>query len=256
MQTQKSNLTKLFQFVLALALVASSVFVASEAIAAYQRTADNTVPAYTNPELTQRNGNERVDRGDVVTVFEERGNAYYVRYPTSRGTKDRWVPKSIFNDNNGGGNGNISPSGYAYPLGRATSFGNGHDCAIAEGTPVYAIADGTANFYQVMGTYNGRYSTVSYGNYIELNCDNGATGKYAHLSRFEGVSLQYDSSKNYGSTYTKCKNYGKKFVGSRRVSKGDVIGYVGTTGNSSGPHLHFEFYENGNRRNVNDYFNR
>ena len=104
MQTQKSNLTKLFQFVLALALVAASVFVASEAIAAYQRTADNTVPAYTNPELTQRNGNERVDRGDVVTVFEERGNAYYVRYPVRNGTKDRWVPKNIFNDS-------VQPSG-------------------------------------------------------------------------------------------------------------------------------------------------
>ena len=55
MQTQKSNLSKLFKFVLALTLVVASVFVTSEVIAAYQRTADNTVPAFTNPELTQRN---------------------------------------------------------------------------------------------------------------------------------------------------------------------------------------------------------
>lgn len=97
MQTQKSNLTKLFQFVLALALVATSIFVAGEAIAAYQRTADNTVPAFTDRDLTNRIGNERVDRGDVVTVFEETDRAYYVRYPVKNGTKDRWVPKNIFN---------------------------------------------------------------------------------------------------------------------------------------------------------------
>ena len=98
MKNQQLNVTKLLKLVLALTLIVASAFVTNEVMAAYQRTADNTVPAFTNPELTQRNGNERVDRGDVVTVFEERGNAYFVRYPTSRGTKDRWVPKSIFND--------------------------------------------------------------------------------------------------------------------------------------------------------------
>lgn len=107
-----------------------------------------------------------------------------------------------------------------------------------------------------MGTYNGRYATVSYGNFIELHCNNGAIAKYAHLSRFEGVSLQYESIKNPGSTYKACKNYGKKQVGTRRVNRGDLIGYVGTTGNSDGFHLHFELYENGSKRNINDYFNR
>ena len=70
---------------------------ASVAMAAYQKVADNTVSAYHNPELTQRTGNERVDKGDLVTVLEERSNAYYVRYPVKNGTKDRWVPKNIFN---------------------------------------------------------------------------------------------------------------------------------------------------------------
>ena len=87
---------------LLIALLAFIVLVSGEAFAAYQRTADNTVPAYTDRNLSNRQGNERVDRGDVVTVFEETSNAYYVRYPTPRGSKDRWVPKSIFNGGNNG----------------------------------------------------------------------------------------------------------------------------------------------------------
>ena len=73
------------------------MFFTTVALASYQKVADNTVPAYHNPELTQRTGNERVDKGDLVTVFEERANAYFVRYPVKNGTKDRWVPKNIFN---------------------------------------------------------------------------------------------------------------------------------------------------------------
>lgn len=69
------------------------------AFASYERTADNTVPAYTDPDLRNRNGNERVDAGDRLIVFEERENAYYVRYPVRNGTKDRWVPKNVFNNN-------------------------------------------------------------------------------------------------------------------------------------------------------------
>ena len=246
----------MFKKIFAFFAMFAMLLVSTAAFADYERTADNTVPAYQDPGLSNRTGNERVDAGDRVIVHEETGNAYRVTYPTPRGSKTRWVPKNIFNDGSNNGGGNISPSGYAYPLGRPTAFGNGHDCAIAEGTPVYAIADGEARFYQVMGTFRGRYATVSYGNFIELYCDNGAVAKYAHLSRFEGVGLQYESIKNPGSTYTACSNYGKKQMGTRRVSKGEVIGYVGTTGNSTGSHLHFELIENGSKRNINDYFNR
>ena len=291
----------------------------SVVLAAYQKVADNTVSAYHNPELTQRTGNERVDKGDLVTVLEERSNAYYVRYPVKNGTKDRWVPKNIFNsstqtsnslkgdvngdgrinqedanlaldyvkgkrtslpvmanaDMNGDGkvtladvqkilniaksdpNVRLSPSGYAYPLGEPTNFSNGHDCAKPEGTPIYAVESGTATFSQIMGTYGNKgYATVSYGNYIELKCDNGAEARYGHLSRFEGVNLKYTSIQNKGSTYKLCKNYGKQVLASRRVNKGDIIGYVGTTGNSTGNHLHFEFYIGGAKQNINDYFNK
>ncbi|MBR1580179.1 MAG: RICIN domain-containing protein [Selenomonadaceae bacterium] len=86
------------------ALLAFIAPISGEVLAAYQKTADNTVPAYTDQNLRNRQGNERVDAGDVVTVFQETSNAYYVRYPTPRGTKDRWVPKNIFN---GGSNNNV-----------------------------------------------------------------------------------------------------------------------------------------------------
>lgn len=66
----------------------------------FKGTAAQEVPAYTNKELTQRNGNERVDAGDEVTVLDESGNAYYVRYPVRNGTKERWVNKNdIFKEN-------------------------------------------------------------------------------------------------------------------------------------------------------------
>ncbi len=80
------GLTALFTFV---------VLTSGEAIAA-TRMAKNTVPAYTDQSLTNRNGNERVDRGDAVVVLQETNDACYVRYPTPNGSKDRWVSKCIF----------------------------------------------------------------------------------------------------------------------------------------------------------------
>lgn len=63
-----------------------------------KKTAMRTVNAYTNSSLTRRTGNERVDKGDVVTVLGEGSNYYYVRYPVSNGTKDRYVGKDIFKE--------------------------------------------------------------------------------------------------------------------------------------------------------------
>ncbi len=60
----------------------------------YSKKAAKTVPAYVMPDLAARNGNERVDAGDNVTVLREEGNAYLVRYPVSGGTKTRWVNKN------------------------------------------------------------------------------------------------------------------------------------------------------------------
>lgn len=85
----------------------------------------------------------------------------------------------------------------------------GIDYAAPMGTPIHATADGTVEF---IGWRNG------YGNTIVLKHHSKITTLYAHQSRFaDGLKA--------GS----------------KVSQGDLIGYVGSTGWSTGPHLHYEF---------------
>ncbi|WP_257291981.1 peptidoglycan DD-metalloendopeptidase family protein [Endozoicomonas sp. ONNA1] len=85
---------------------------------------------------------------------------------------------------------------------------HGIDIAAPEGEPVYAAMDGVV---RVAGYGSG------YGNVVYLEHKDGTATRYAHLSRFkEGLE-----------------------VGSK-VAMGDPVGYVGSTGRSTGPHLHFE----------------
>lgn len=87
------------------------------------------------------------------------------------------------------------------------------------GTPVLSVADGIVT----ISTYQS-----SYGNYIEVDHGNGTRTRYAHLSQ-RNVKV--------GDT----------------VTAGSIIGQIGSTGNSTGPHLHFEFRVNGTPVNPQDY---
>jgi murein DD-endopeptidase MepM/ murein hydrolase activator NlpD len=90
------------------------------------------------------------------------------------------------------------------------------DLACPIGTPVKAAADGTVLF--------ARYgNNGGYGNLIIIKHPNGTTTFYAHL-RAEGILVSQGQS----------------------VPQGQVIGYVGSTGRSTGPHLHFEVRGAGN----------
>ncbi len=96
----------------------------------------------------------------------------------------------------------------------------GVDFAASTGTPIYAAGDGTVE-------YASRFS--SYGNYVRIRHNNSLKTAYAHMSRIA------------------VKN-------GERVKQGEVIGYVGTTGRSTGPHLHYEVLVGGkqvNPRSVN-----
>ena len=90
---------------------------------------------------------------------------------------------------------------------------NGVDYAASKGSPVRATGDGTIAFAQ----YNG-----GCGNEIKIKHSEDYTTRYCHLNRF--------------NSRTK--------VG-RKVKQGQTIGYVGSTGLATGPHLHYEFHVNG-----------
>ncbi len=92
----------------------------------------------------------------------------------------------------------------------------GVDYAAPTGTPVMAAGDGTI---EMRGRNGG------YGNTVVLRHGGNVTTLYAHLSRF-----------------------GTEKVGSR-VRQGDIIGYVGSTGLATGPHLHYEYRVSGVHRN-------
>jgi murein DD-endopeptidase MepM/ murein hydrolase activator NlpD len=89
----------------------------------------------------------------------------------------------------------------------------GVDFKAKHGEPVYAAGDGTIDKF-------GRHS--GYGNFIRIKHDGTWSTAYAHLSK-----------------------YGKTMKLWKRVKKGELIGYAGSTGRSTGPHLHFELIKNG-----------
>ena len=140
---------------------------------------------------------------------------------------------------NGGGSSTNAPasSGFLYPLPAGSayvscaygprthpvtgnySFHNGVDLAAPGGTPIYATKSGTVT----TATYNSVY-----GYYVTINHGDGFSSLYGHMTRYV-VSA--------GQT----------------VTQGQVIGYVGTTGLSTGNHLHFTIFYNGSTVNPMGY---
>lgn len=104
-----------------------------------------------------------------------------------------------------------SPYGYrADPFTGVRSFHTGIDMAISTGTPILAAMEGkiaTAGWNNV------------YGNYVIITHENGYQTLYAHMQKYVVATGQ-------------------------KVTQGKTIGYVGSTGYSTGPHLHFSVYKN------------
>jgi murein DD-endopeptidase MepM/ murein hydrolase activator NlpD len=108
-------------------------------------------------------------------------------------------------------------SGFGYridPIYKTPRFHAGLDFTAPQGTPIYATANGVAKI--AGNTGNG------YGNYVVINHGYGYETVYGHMYRV------------------------KVKVG-ERLRRGDVIGYVGSTGKSTGPHCHYEVHKNGQR---------
>ncbi|MEP3224940.1 MAG: M23 family metallopeptidase [Parasphingorhabdus sp.] len=111
-------------------------------------------------------------------------------------------------------------SGYGmrrHPILRYKRMHSGIDFGGGYGAPIYAVTDGKV-------TFSGRKG--GYGKFVKIKHSGGLASGYAHMSRI-AVS------------------------NGRRVRQGQIIGYIGSTGLSTGPHLHYELYRNGRTINPN-----
>lgn len=98
----------------------------------------------------------------------------------------------------------------------------GMDFTSPRGTPIYASGNGTVT--------RADASSTGYGKHIRINHGYGYLTLYAHLSKYNVTSGQ-------------------------KVKRGDLIGFVGSTGRSEAPHLHYEVWKDGDRINpINFYY--
>lgn len=115
-------------------------------------------------------------------------------------------------------------SGYGWrsdPFTKARKFHYGMDFSAKTGTPIYATGDG------VIARADNR--ATGFGNHIRIDHGYGYLSIYAHLSKYNVRKGQ-------------------------KVKRGDIIGYVGNTGRSRGPHLHYEVWKDDERINPMNFY--
>jgi murein DD-endopeptidase MepM/ murein hydrolase activator NlpD len=106
-------------------------------------------------------------------------------------------------------------SGFGYridPVYKVRKFHAGLDFTAPQGTPIYATADGRIKM--------AGFDNSGFGNHVIINHGYGYETVYGHMVRVKARS---------GNT----------------IKRGEVIGYVGSTGKSTGPHCHYEVHRNG-----------
>jgi murein DD-endopeptidase MepM/ murein hydrolase activator NlpD len=115
-------------------------------------------------------------------------------------------------------------SGWGYrihPIYKIRKFHYGMDFSAPTGTEVFATGSGVVERIQ--------RSKIGFGNHITIDHGYGFETLYAHLSAFNVKVGQ-------------------------KVKRGDIIGYVGSTGTSTAPHLHYEVHKNGKKVNPQNYY--
>lgn len=115
-------------------------------------------------------------------------------------------------------------SGYGYrihPIYKVRKMHWGTDFSAPTGTPIYATGDGKVIKY--------KRSRAGYGNHIIIDHGYGYETLYAHMSKVDVRRGQ-------------------------KVKRGDIIGYIGSSGRSTAPHLHYEVIKDGRKINPVNYF--
>jgi murein DD-endopeptidase MepM/ murein hydrolase activator NlpD len=100
------------------------------------------------------------------------------------------------------------------PIYKTVKFHAGLDFTAPQGTPIYATANGVVK--------TAGFSDGGYGNHVVINHGYGYETLYGHMYRIKAKTGQ-------------------------SVKRGDLIGYVGSTGKSTGPHCHYEVHKNGQK---------
>jgi murein DD-endopeptidase MepM/ murein hydrolase activator NlpD len=119
-------------------------------------------------------------------------------------------------------------SGYGYrtdPFNKTRKFHYGMDFTAPRGTPIFATGDGKV--------VRADSNSSGYGNHVRIDHGFGYVTLYGHMRRKKPYNVR---------------------VG-QKVKRGDIIGYVGSTGRSQGPHLHYEVFKDNQRINpINFYY--
>ncbi len=175
-------------------------------------------------EIFEDDDGKIFDTGNIIfadLVLREQSNPlYYFKYKKSEGHYDfsgKSIKKALMKTPINGARLSSSFGMRKHPIDGFNKMHRGTDFAAPEGTPIMASGDGVI----IRAKWCG-----GGGNCIKIKHNSTYSTVYAHMSKFANGMRQ-----------------------GRRVKQGQVIGYVGSTGKSTGPHLHYEVIENGKKIN-------
>ncbi len=177
---------------------------------------------YSNTDL-MKSATERIDRITKQLYIQSKSYDEVVKMAKGKEKLLASIPAIMPLNNK---NLKHAPSGYGWrthPIYKTQEFHPGMDFTAEQGTPIYATGDGTIERADAMAQ--------GYGNHVVINHGYGYQTLYGHMSRI-------------------ATTVGKK------IKRGDLIGYVGSTGLSTGPHVHYEVIKDGEKVNpINFYYN-
>ncbi len=201
----------------------TSLAVSQPALANSSANADVTAPLRAAPASRTAPGGDEQFRSLFNGWKSMDGSASFATTPTGNAaTAPMFRPASVAVPSRMPVEGAALTSGYGmrnHPVLGSRRQHRGVDLAMPTGTPVYATADGVISKAEWFSSY-GLYISLEHGAAIQT--------RYGHLSRLNVAAGQ-------------------------QVKKGDLIGYVGSTGRSTGPHLHYEVRIAGNAVNPVPY---